>query len=113
MEHTLKDYMNADNAANIMLVVTAKDLKELLQDAMDFAINAIKEHKEPSYYTRQELADKLHISLVTLQRWRSDGLLPEPTVIDRHVLFNKAEVRDMLNANRRLSRKLASSGVLL
>ena len=66
----------------------------------------IKEQDEPEYYTREELADVLHVSLVTLGRWRESGLLPEPVKMDGRVLYDKAKVRDMIENNYKLKRKL-------
>ena len=109
----LKQLIHSENAANIMLVVSAADLKTLLDDAINFAIKTNKEREEPSYYTRQELADKLHISLVTLNRWRDNGLLPEPVIIDRHVLYDKAKVRNTLANNKKIYRKLTLNRVAL
>ena len=80
---------------------------------MDFAMKTIKEREEPSFYTRDELADKLHVSLVTLNRWRKEGRIPEPVTIDGRVLFDKAKVRDMLNSNYKMQHKLSNKNVQL
>jgi predicted DNA-binding transcriptional regulator AlpA len=109
----LNSLIRSDNAANIQLVVNAKDLRDLLDSAMAFAKKEIKERDEPDYYTRDELAAKLHVSLVTLNRWRNDGRIPEPVTIDGRVLYDKAEVRDMINGNRKLTHKLNQKGITL
>lgn len=109
----LKEIIHSSQAPQIMLVVSAADLRELLDDAMAFAIKTIKEREEPEYYTREELAEKLHISLVTLQRWRKDGKLPEPITIDGRVLFDKAKVRDVLNNNYKISIKVKRNNIQL
>lgn len=93
----LNSIIRSENAENIQLVVNAKDLRDLLDGAIAFAKQELKEAKEPEYYTREELAKKLHISQVTLLTYRSNGWLPEPVKIGGRVLYNKAAVRDCLD----------------
>ena len=109
----LRELIHSPQAASIQLVVSAQDLAKLLDDAMAFAMKTMKEREEPDYYTRQELADKLHISLPTLQRWRDRGRLPEPVTIDGRVLYDKAKVRDVINGNRKIRIKLNNKNIQL
>ena len=109
----LINLIQSKDAGNTLLVVTAKDLGKLADDLIDFATRKIKEQNEPEYYTRQELADKFHITLVTLGRWRDKGVIPEPVTIDGRVLYDKAKVRDMVNGNRKLRNKLNQNNITL
>ena len=109
----LTELIRSKDAGNTLLVVTAADLGKLADDLIDFATRKIKEQNEPEYYTRDELSEKLHVSLVTLNRWRNTGLLPEPVTIDGRVLFDKREVREKLNSNRKLTRKLNQKNIAL
>lgn len=109
----LTELIQSKDAGNTLLVVSAADLKTLTDDLIAFATRKIKESDEPDYYTRQELADKFHISLVTLGRWKDKGLIPEPVTIDGRVLYDKAEVRDKVNSNRKLVRKLNQNNISL
>lgn len=109
----LTELIQSKDAGNTLLVVTAKDLGKLADDLIAFATQKIKEREEPDYYTRDELAAKLHVSLVTLNRWRNAGRIPEPVTIDGRVLFDKAEVRDTINRNRKLTHKLNQKGITL
>jgi predicted DNA-binding transcriptional regulator AlpA len=93
----LNTIIRSDNAEHIQLVVNAKDLRDLLDGAIAFAKQQLKEANEPEYYTREELADKLHVSQVTLLSYRSKGWLPEPVKIGGRVLYDKAGVRDCLD----------------
>ena len=108
--HTL---IHSDNAANIQVVINAKDLRDFADQLMAYATTKIKERDEPEYYTREELANKLHVSLVTLNRWRDDGKLPQPVTIEGRVLYDKAEVRDAINSNYKALRKLKSKNITL
>jgi predicted DNA-binding transcriptional regulator AlpA len=97
----LNDIIHSENAGNIQLVVTAKDLRELLDGAMAFAMKRIKEADEPSYYSRDELAAMLHVSQPTLLEYRKKGWIPEPVKMDGRVLYDKAKVRDALANNKK------------
>lgn len=94
----LNSIIRSDNAANIQLVVNAKDLRDLLDGAMAFAMKKIKERDEPTYYTREELAGILHVSQPTLLEYRKKGLIPEPIKIGDRVLFDKAKVREAIES---------------
>ena len=109
----LNDLLYSPNAANIQVVISAKDLRECFESWMAFATQKIKEQDEPEYYTREELAEKLHISTVTLGRWRDNGLLPEPVKMEGRVLYDKAKVRDMIDQNYKLKRKLNKKQIAL
>ena len=109
----LHSLIHSDNAANIQVVINAKDLRDFADQLMAYATKTIKERDEPEYYTREELAKKLHVSLVTLNRWRDDGKLPEPVTIEGRVLYDKAEVRDAINSNYKALRKLTSKNITL
>lgn len=89
-----------DNAAKIQLVVNAKDLRDLLDGAMAFAEKKIKERDEPDYYTREELAKLLHVSLPTIYEYRKKGMIPEPVKIGDRVLFDKAKVHEAISNGR-------------
>ena len=105
----LNSIIRSDNADKIQLVVNAKDLRDLLDGAIKFATKTIKERDEPTYYTREELQELLHVSAPTLLSYRKKGLVPEPTTIEGRVLYNKAEVREALSRSsvgRRLFNRL-------
>lgn len=90
--------IRSENADRIQLVVSAADLRQLLDDAMKFAIHTIQERDEPKYYTREQLRDDvLHVSDPTLREYRQKGLIPEPVTIGGRTLYNKAEVREALS----------------
>lgn len=100
----LTTIIHSENADKIQLVVSAKDLRELLDRAMQFAIQQQQERDEPKYYTREELRDDvLHCSDPTLRNYRKKGIIPEPITIGGRTLYDKAEVKRALNdgKNRR------------
>lgn len=94
----LNSIIRSDGAANIQLVVNAKDLRDLLDGAMAFAMKKIKERDEPEYYTREELAKVLHVSLPTIYEYRKKGVIPEPVKIGDRVLYDKAKVHEAISS---------------
>lgn len=88
--------INSPNADNVQLVVSAADLKKCFDDLRSWCIKCIKEETEPSYYTREQLQELLHISAPTLISYRRKGLLPDPVTIEGRVLYEKSAVRHAL-----------------
>lgn len=97
----LNALMHSDNAANILVVISAKDLRECFESWMKFATQTIKERDEPTYYTREELLELLHVTDPTLNRYRTMGILPQPVkMAGGKVLYDKAKVREAIESGR-------------
>lgn len=90
----------SDNAANIQVVVSAKDLRDFADSLMAFATQKIKEREEPTYYTREELQELLHCSTPTLLSYRRQGLIPEPVTMGGKTLYDKAKVKEAMTSGR-------------
>lgn len=96
----LHSIIYSDDAPKIQLVVNAKDLRDLLDGAIAWGMKTIKERDEPTYYTREELEQLLHVTPTTLLAYRKKGLIPEPIRVDGRVLYDKAEVREAMKKRR-------------
>lgn len=97
----LNAIIRSENAANIQLVVNAKDLCDLIDKAMEFATKKIKERDEPTYYSREELLEVLHVTDPTLNDYRKRGLIPEPIKIaGGKVLYDKAKVLEAIESGQ-------------
>lgn len=97
----LNAIIRSEQAANIQLVVSAQDLRELIDKAIEFATKKIKERDEPSYYSREELLEVLHVTDPTLNEYRKRGLIPEPIKIaGGKVLYDKAKVLDAIESGQ-------------
>ena len=90
----------SDNAANIQVVVSAKDLRDFADSLMAFATQKMKERDEPTYYTREELEELLHCSTPTLLSYRRQGLIPEPVTMGGKTLYDKAKVKEAMTSGR-------------
>jgi hypothetical protein len=73
-----------NNGQNALLVVSMSDLKEF---AMEI-INEVNQSKvlDNTAYTAQEFADKHHVDVSTLWRWKKQGIL-KPTRIGGRVFL--------------------------
>ena len=101
----LNSIIRSESADKIQLVVNAKDLRDLLDGAMKFAMRTIQERDEPKYYTREQVCNEvLHVSDPTLVSYVKRGLIPAPIKIRGRVLYDKAEVRKALEDPKNLRR---------
>jgi len=53
------------------------------------------------FYTSQQVADMFHISMRCLKYWRDNCILPFFKLANGKVLFNKTDVDELVNRNRR------------
>ena len=96
----LHSIIYSDEAPKIQLVVNAKDLRDFAESMIAWGMKTIKERDEPTYYTREEMLELLHVSDPTLRLYRKKGLIPDPVTIGGRVLYDKAKVREALSKNR-------------
>ena len=97
---TLNELLYSQNANQIQVVISAKDLRDFADNLIEFATRKIKERDEPEYYSREELATLLHVSQPTLLNYRKKGILPEPVTIEGRVLYDKAKVREAIEGGK-------------
>lgn len=85
----------------ILISIPLNQLESLIDNAID---KAIKEHstqlqkveeKQPEFLTRKQTADKLHLSLGTLDQYVKSGLITSYKIGHR-VLFKSDEINDSL-----------------
>ncbi len=96
----LNSIIRSEEAGNILLVVTAKDLRDLLDGTIAFATKQMQEREENPYYTREQLEQLLHVTSPTLLSYRKKGLIPEPVTINGKVLYNKTDVLRAIESNK-------------
>ncbi|MFA5300196.1 MAG: hypothetical protein WC389_18570 [Lutibacter sp.] len=71
--------------------ITAGSLREIVKAAVVEGITAMQPKKEDNFLTRMELAKKLHISTVTLDKASRNGKLKGYRINGR-VLFKESEI---------------------
>ena len=97
----LNAIIRSENASNVQLVISAKDLRDFADSLVAFATKKIKERDEPTYYSRDELLEVLHVTDPTLNEYRKKGLIPEPIKIaGGKVLYDKAKVLEAIESGQ-------------
>ena len=73
---SIKELINTDS--NVMLVMSAADLKEFALELMDEFVNSSKnDNNTEKYLTAAEVMKMLNVSEPTLWRWSKNGYLPK------------------------------------
>lgn len=88
-----------DCGANVVLQVSADELKKFLLDVVSQTDNQKKEEPE-TYLTPSELSKLIKADKSTLFRWAKIGLL-KPLEIGGKRLYRKSDVETLMNGGRR------------
>ena len=84
------------------------DLKKMIREVLDEKLNSVLEPKKSTvkilYLNRFEVADRLRISLPTLNNWTKEGIV-QSYRIGRRVLFKEDEINSALKIVRNLKYK--------
>ena len=76
--------------------ITPEDLRSIIADEVR---KALAEKPAPRQYTREEVAEMLHVTLATLHNWCRQGRL-HPTKVNGRVLFAEEEINNLLSRRR-------------
>lgn len=88
--HNILFGRNPEDLRGIQLVINAADLSKCFHDMQRWVERCIREESSPEYYTRHELAELLHVTLTTIDKYAASGKLPKPIKQGRRTLFEKA-----------------------
>lgn len=97
--HNLLYGRNPQELRNIQLVICAEDLSKCFHDMQRWIERCIREESQPEYYTRHELAELLHVTLATVDKYAASGKLPKPIKQGRRTLFDKAATNFYIKNN--------------
>lgn len=76
--------------------ITPKDLRSIIADEVR---KALAEKPAPRQYTREQVAEMLHVTLATLHNYVRQGRL-HPVKVNGRVLFAEEEINNLLNRRR-------------
>lgn len=76
--------------------ITADDLRQIVADEVR---KAMAEKPAPRQYTREQVADMLHVTLATLHNYVRQGRL-HPVKVNGRVLFAEEEINNLLSRRR-------------
>lgn len=88
----------------ILHTLSPEELREIISREIRDAIKELPKQSTPPaeiLLTRKEAADKLNISLVTLNDWTKRGLIPSYTIGGR-VLYKDSEIIDALHKTEKV-----------
>lgn len=80
-----------------MTDITKNELRELLKETLQELLSAPKETE--LFLSRNQLCEKLGISLPTLDKWTADGIIKGRLIIGGRIRYKWSEVEQSLNAN--------------
>jgi len=79
--------------------------KEAVKEELANFIPPVPQHNLPEYLTRIETAKLYRISLVTLNEWEKNGLMPKKITVNGRVRFRRDEILATLDTAKQLKHK--------
>ena len=80
-------------------------LRETFKEEMANFTPPAPQHNHPEYLTRIETAKLYRISLVTLNEWEKNGLMPKKITVNGRVRFRRDEILATLETAKQLKHK--------
>ena len=91
----------------LIVTLNISELKEIIRETMTeilVEMNKIPNNEESitekQLLTRKEVAKIFQISTVSLDKWRSAGLLPDSIKMAGRVYYLKSEIEEMINGRK-------------
>ena len=100
--HNLQQILTSQEAPNTIVMMTAADLKKLIDDTNAYTRRAVEEQYQPHYYDSADLQKLFKISRTTLYNWEKEGKLPKPYIPDGtdKKLWVQSEIRAWVDAGK-------------
>lgn len=76
MKHLLET-LNTPSEANTIIMMTAADLKKLIDDTNAYTRRVVEEMHKPSYFNTADLMKLFKVGRTTIYNWERDGKLPK------------------------------------
>lgn len=80
-----------------MTDITKNELRELLKETLQEVLGTTSAKEE--FLSRNQLCEKLGISLPTLDKWTADGIIKGRLIIGGRIRYKWSEVEQSLNNN--------------
>lgn len=92
----------------LLITLNISDLKEIIRETMTELLveknkssNNEDSKKKNLLLTRKEVAELFQVSTVSLDKWRSAGLLPDSIKMAGRVYYLKSEIDQMISERKR------------
>ena len=98
----LQQLMSSAEAPNTIVMMTAADLKKLIDDTNAYTRKCVEESFQPHYYDTKDLMNLFHVSRTTIFNWDTKGYLPEsytPEGTDKK-LWKMHEIHEWIDAGK-------------
>lgn len=98
--------LQTEEKGSTLFMVSADDLKEFAEILIEKTIKYVEGKYEPKYYTKEQLAETLHVTIQTIDSYCKKGILKPIKNINpvsnrtTRVLFDQREVRMVMSSNR-------------
>jgi hypothetical protein len=81
----------------LLVQLTESEFRALIEDAFQMVLikQGSKDRPPPRYLTRKQVAEMLHITLMTLNEWRKKGIL-KPKYIGGRALYSSQQIEKIL-----------------
>ena len=98
--------LQKEDKGSTLFMVSADDLKEFAEVLIERTMKYVESKYEPKYYTKEQLAETLHVSIQTIDNYCKKGLLrpikkPFPgSKRTARILFDQREVRESMSSSK-------------
>lgn len=100
--NNLQQILTSQESSTTLIMMTAADLKKLIDDTNAYTRRTVEEQYQPRYFDAADLMRVFKISRTTLYNWERSGKLPSPHVPDGtdKKLWDQAEIRAWVDAGK-------------
>lgn len=99
----MQTLLHSNEAPNTIIMMTAEDLRKLIDDTNAWTRRVVEEQHQPRYFDINDLKELFKVkSIVTIYNWINEGKLPAPMQLEGtdKKLWDQAEIRDWVAAGK-------------
>lgn len=94
---SLQSLLNSPEASNTILMVSADQIKKLIDDVTANTRRIVEEQYQPRYFTIEDMKDLFKVSQSTIYNWVANGKIKAYKMEDGgRNYFDQAEVREAM-----------------
>ncbi len=95
----LRRVFMSDRRETTVIMISAEDLRYELDRAIEYALHAAEQQRKPTYLTRKQVMELLHISNGTFYSYIKKGKL-NPVYIGKEPRFIEADVHEAVRSGK-------------
>ena len=93
-----------ESIEKLIVTLNVSELRDLIAEAVESKIRELKlvqqassEKVLPKFMTRQEVAEVFGVSLVSIDKWKKFGLLPQPIKQSGRTYFLRKQIEKLID----------------